>query len=77
MSKQYDIHTMGDLVTAATESGDLDTLFTDLRTWVELNITLPEDSLFKQMFKVKPVFRWNDDGAPGLSGINIDLGGNK
>lgn len=62
---------MADLLETAGEVNDLDTLFADLRTWVELSLDVQTSPEMADLFKVAPVFRWTDDGKPGVNGLTV------
>lgn len=85
--KEYEIKTVAELVEAAKESGDIETLIADLKMFLEVftgkrkNEGLAKvaklsgidyDDLFKAM--VTPsVFQWTDDHKAGLTATHISI----
>ena len=67
-----EIQTLADLLEAAQATEDVDGLFADLRTWVDLGIELNAQP---RHLKFNPKFIWKDDGDRGISGVRINIGG--
>ena len=68
MNAQHEIETMEQLVEVATEA-NLNDLIQDLAEWLWIHVALKG----QEVVEVGRVFKWNDDGQPGVRGVNLSV----